>query len=284
MAVTAGTLYLCATPIGNLEDLSPRAARCLQEADVVACESMERARALLSRFGIRKQLVGYRESSRDAQGAYIVKLLEEGGSVVYISDAGTPAISDPGSHLVALAASRGLKIVPIPGASALLCALSVSGFLTDSFLFLGFLPRKNRKRTEIYREISTGARTAAFFESPHRILKTLEELIPFLPGRRICLCRELTKVFEEVLRGTAPELLENLRCRKILGEFTVVIEGGEPPGGTGPEEDGEKRISALLEEGRSVREIVAILAGGSMGRKELYDRILAVKKQISEIE
>jgi 16S rRNA (cytidine1402-2'-O)-methyltransferase len=231
----AGTLYLVATPIGNVEDLSPRARHILAEAGVVAAEDTRHTRGLLARFGIDRALVSYHDHNKDARTPELVARLREGLSVAVVSDAGSPGISDPAFTLVRAAVREDLRVVPIPGPSSVLCALEVSGLPTDRFAFEGFLPRKpGRRRTRI-RELREDPRTLIFFESPHRLAAALRDLMTELGDRQASISRELTKKFEETRRGPLSSLLAWVGSKAPRGEFVLVV-GGAPKNGDDREE------------------------------------------------
>lgn len=220
------TLFVVGTPIGNLEDVTRRALRILREVDVVLCEDTRVTQKLLAKYAITaKQLSTYNEQESGVTAGKIIGWLEEGKSVALVSDAGTPGISDPGSLLVQKVreALPKVKIESVPGPSALTAALSVAGVPVHDFIFLGFLPHKKGRET-LFREISSADRPYIFYESPHRILKALESLQKFSPQKHVVICRELTKVHEEVLRGTAGGLLEFFKNNpeKVRGEFVVI--------------------------------------------------------------
>ncbi|MBR5912986.1 MAG: 16S rRNA (cytidine(1402)-2'-O)-methyltransferase [Selenomonadaceae bacterium] len=218
-----GILYLCATPIGNLEDMTFRAVKILKEVDFIAAEDTRHTRKLLAHFDIHTPLIRYDEFSKTQSGEKILNLLREGKSVACVSDAGLPAISDPGADLVKLTIEAGIKVCPIPGANAALSALICSALDTTKFTFVGFLPKTAKNRHELLTEISTRNETLIFYESPHHLKKTLYELLDVLGNRNAVLARELTKIHEEFLRGTLEELAENLN--EPIGEFVIVVEG-----------------------------------------------------------
>ena len=223
--LTPGTLYLVATPVGNLEDITLRALRVLRECQVVAAEDTRRTGQLLQHFEIRKPLLSYFKLNEAHRSEESVERLRRGEVVALVSDAGTPGISDPGERVVRGALQAGCRVEAVPGASALLPALTASGLDTGEFHFAGFLPHKSgqrRKKLEILREVPG---TLVLYESPYRIEKLLGELLEVLPERRVVLARELTKKFEEFLRGTPSELLELTRRRSLKGEFVVLIAG-----------------------------------------------------------
>ena len=218
-----GTLYVVGTPIGNLEDLSLRAARVLREVSLVAAEDTRVTRRLLSHLGARPRLVSFHEHNWRARLEPVLQALEE-HDVALVSDAGMPGVSDPGRELVLAAASQGFRVETVPGPSAVTTALSVSGFAGDSFVFLGFLPRRRKERQETLRASASNGRTLVIFEAPHRVRATLADLAQVLGDRPIAVCRELTKLHEEVFRGTASGALE--RFAEPRGEFVLVVEGG----------------------------------------------------------
>jgi len=212
-------LYIVATPIGNLEDITYRAARILSEADIIASEDTRRTGKLLKHLGIKSRMVSYNDHNRDRRIPYLVEEMRLGKTVALVTDAGTPCISDPGLRLVRATVQAGIQVSPIPGPSSVIAALSCSGF-PDKFCFRGFLPKKKGKRLEELRSI-TG--TTVFLESPHRIEKTVAELAEVLPDTEICIGRELTKKFEEFVRGKPLEVLGKIRGKK--GEMVLVVQG-----------------------------------------------------------
>ena len=223
----SGTLYIVATPIGNLEDITLRALRILKEVDVIAAEDTRQTRKLLNHYEIKNPLLSYREENRVKQGEKLIALLKEGKNVALVSDAGTPCISDPGVHLVNLATQAGIKVVPVPGASAIITALSAAGVSTHPFIFLGFLPQRKGRRRKLLLSFQDMPYTIVFYESPHRFKKTLELLAEIFPEREIAIARELTKIHEEITRGTAREVLNSYEGREVKGEITVIVTGEE---------------------------------------------------------
>lgn len=224
-------LYLVATPIGNLEDITLRALRILrEEANLIACEDTRQTQKLLHHYEIRKPLISYHEHNEAARTAEILDALERGQSVALVSDAGTPLVSDPGYRAVAAAIERGFPVIPIPGASAALAALAASGLPSDQFRFIGFLPSKAAARRKALEQLADEPATVIAYESPHRILETLADMAEILAGRRIVLARELTKIHEEFLRGTAADIREQLAQRgAVKGEITLLIARSENP-------------------------------------------------------
>ena len=221
--MTIGTLYVVATPIGNLEDISARAVRVLREVDVVACEDTRRTRALLTHFEIRTPTVSYYEHNKLARGPQLLRQLREGRSVALVTDAGTPGISDPGFMLVRDARAEGVPVVPVPGASAVAAALSASGVPADRFVFDGFPPVKPGRRLNRLAALRDLDTTVVLYESPHRIQATLEAIGTVFGEREIVVARELTKQFEEIVRATPAAHRERLASAGVRGEFTIVI-------------------------------------------------------------
>ncbi len=227
-----GTLFLVGTPIGNLEDISLRALRILKEVDLIACEDTRQTQKLLNHYGIEKRTTSYHEHNELTRAAELIMHLEQGQSIALVTDAGTPGISDPGYRLVALAIRHHLPVVPIPGPSAFLSALVASGLATDSFRFGGFLPVKSGQRRALFESIKKSSRTQIFYEAPHRIVGTLEDLVDVLgPQRHVVIAREVTKILEEFLRGKAAEILAEIKAREeIRGEITLLIGKAEAQG------------------------------------------------------
>jgi 16S rRNA (cytidine1402-2'-O)-methyltransferase len=220
-----GTLYIVSTPIGNMEDITLRALRILKEVDLIAAEDTRRTGLLLKHFGIQAPLTSYFEGNELKKREFILAKLKEGKNVALVSDAGTPGVSDPGFRLIQLAIENQLPIVPIPGSSAVITALSVSGLPTDAFLFKGFLPHKSKKRKDLLKELENVRETLVFYESPHRISETLKDMLEILGDRESVLTRELTKVYEEIIRGKVSEILNQVGDRTLKGEITLVISG-----------------------------------------------------------
>jgi 16S rRNA (cytidine1402-2'-O)-methyltransferase len=221
--VTPGTLYVVATPIGNLEDITVRALRVLKEVGLVACEDTRRTRTLLTHFGIHVPVTSYFEHNKLVKGPAILRTLHEGKSVALVTDAGTPGISDPGFLLVREARAASIPVVPVPGPSAVVTALSAAGIPADRFLFDGFLPVKPGKRVHRLEALRDLEMTVVCYESPHRILAALEAIAQVFGPREIVVARELTKQFEEIVRGTPAALRERFAAEAVRGEFTIVI-------------------------------------------------------------
>lgn len=225
-----GRLYVVSTPIGNLEDITYRAVRILKELDWIACEDTRTTRRLLDHYGISKPTVSYHEHNETGRAAELIARIEQGESGALVSDAGTPLLSDPGYRLVHAAAEAGVRVEALPGPSALLAALVVSGLPTDRFLFAGFFPAKQGQRRHLLESLAGEAATLVFYEAPHRITETLEDIAAVLGQRHMAVARELTKIHEETLRGTADEIRESLIAREaVRGEFVVMIGKAEAP-------------------------------------------------------
>ncbi len=220
-----GILYIVSTPIGNLEDITLRALRILKEVDLVAAEDTRHTGLLLRHFGIQKPLTSYFEGNELKKKEFILARLKQGDRVALVSDAGTPGVSDPGFRLIQTVIQNEIPIVPIPGPSAVITALSVSGLPTDAFLFKGFLPHKSKKRRDLLKQLEEVKETLILYESPHRISETLKDIIEILGDREIVLTRELTKIYEEILRGKVSEIQNQVLKRKLKGEITLVISG-----------------------------------------------------------
>ncbi len=220
-------LFIVATPIGNMGDITLRALETLKSVDLILCEDTRETKKILNKYGINKETMSYHAQSKLAKTDKIFELLEEGKDLALVSDAGTPGISDPGAMLVSLVKEKlgdTVQVVPIPGATAIITALSASGLPTHEFTFLGFLPHKKGRET-LFKEIAQAERTMVFYESPHRILKTLESLIKFCPNKKVCIARELTKIYEEFKTGSPAEVLEYLEKNPVKqkGEFTLLV-------------------------------------------------------------
>ncbi len=252
---SAGCLYIVATPIGNLEDITLRALRLLKEADLIACEDTRQTLKLLSHFDIHTRLVSYHEHNEITRAAELVIELEQGAKVALVSDAGTPAISDPGQHLVALALRHGIRVVPIPGASAVVAAIAASGMPTEQFRFIGFLPSRQSERRKALRELAAEPGTLVLYEAPHRLLDTLEDAVDIFGNRPAAIARELTKIHEEFLRDRLQRLAAIARAKPLKGEVTLLI--GPPEDQLGQRQAGESEsASNIVPLARRVEEIV----------------------------
>ena len=224
---SVGKLYLVATPIGNLEDITLRALRILQEVNLIAAEDTRRTRKLLRHHGIQTPLISYHEHNKEARREALLKALAE-GDLALVSDAGTPGLSDPGYELIQAALEEGHVVHPIPGPSAPVAALVASGFPSDQFIFLGYLPRRRQERQQLLSALKMEPRTAICFEAPHRLYDSLDDMLAAWGGeRRVAICRELTKLHEEILRGPLTEIAAQVKAREPRGEYTIVIEGAQ---------------------------------------------------------
>ena len=220
-----GFLYIVSTPIGNMEDITLRALRILKEIDLIAAEDTRQTGLLLKYHNIHKPLTSYFEGNEWKKKEFLLAKLKEGNHIALVSDAGTPGISDPGFRLIQSAIQEGISVIPIPGPSAVITALSISGLPTDAFLFKGFLPHKSKKRRDLLEQMEEARETLIFYESPHRISETLKDIHEILGDREMVLTRELTKVYEEILRGKVSEIQHQIGERKLKGEITLVISG-----------------------------------------------------------
>ncbi|MBS3975754.1 MAG: 16S rRNA (cytidine(1402)-2'-O)-methyltransferase [Syntrophomonadaceae bacterium] len=259
-----GSLYLCATPIGNLEDITLRVLKVLKEVSLIAAEDTRHTRKLLSHYDIHTPLTSYHSHNLAEKGNYLLKVLREGKDVALVSDAGMPGISDPGHELIVQVLAAGLKVVPLPGPSAVITALVVAGFPTDRFCFEGFLPRKPKERRELLEKLKYEARTLVFYESPYRLISALQDMETVWGDRPLAIVRELTKTFEEVLRGDAASLLKHFASIVPRGEITIVVHGNNPVILTSPGEFDSHEVYALVagleNQGKSRKEAIKDVA------------------------
>ncbi len=269
-----GILYLVSTPIGNLEDMSPRGIRILREAVLIAAEDTRHTGKLLKHFEIDTKQTSYFEHNKLDKINFILSKLDE-GDVAVVSDAGSPALNDPGYELVKAAIASGFDVRPVPGPSAPIAALTVSGLPTDSFLYLGYLPHKAGDRRTRLKGIAEQSNTLIFFESPYRITDALEDILSELGDRRICVAREMTKMFEEYWRGTVSGALEYFKSQPARGEFTLIVSGEQNVVQKWTESDLEIAIHSATEAGKRSKEIAADLAEQSgWSKKEIYRKII----------
>lgn len=275
-----GVLYLCPTPLGNLEDITLRALRLLKECDLIAAEDTRRTIKLLNHYVIKTPLTSYHEHNEKVKGSKLIQELLAGKNIALVSDAGMPGISDPGQVIVKMALDKGIKVVPVPGASAGITALVASGLDTGRYVFEGFLPKEKKKRRQILQQLADEERTIILYEAPHRLQTTLEELNRFLGNRKMVLARELTKVHEEFLRGSISEITARLADKEIKGELCLVIEGAERKQKKDdlPVWEGRtliEQVQALMKQGLSKKEAIKEVAN-KMGKpkREVYNEII----------
>ena len=276
----AGTLYLVATPIGNLGDFSPRGVETLERADFIAAEDTRVSMKLLNHFGIKKPLVSYHEHNRASAGQTILTRLLAGETCALVTDAGTPAISDPGEDLVRLCGENNIAVEAIPGCCEAICALAVSGLPTGRFTFEGFLPANKKERRTALLRLQGEERTMVFHEAPHKLRATLSDMAEILGDRPVALCRELTKLHEETLRTTLSAAVALYAEREPRGEYVLVVAGARPmeePAVT--LEEGVSRVQRLREDGIKMKEAVRSVAGQTaLNKNELYDAVLKAEK------
>lgn len=273
-----GSLYLVATPIGNLEDITLRALRILKEADQIACEDTRHTLKLLNHFEIHKPLVSYHEHNEITRAPELVHAMEQGSTVALVSDAGMPLVSDPGHRLVSLAIRHQIPVIPVPGPSALLAALAASGLPNEEFLFLGFLPARSSPRRRALEHLRIENRTLILYEAPHRIADTLADALAILGDRHACLAREVTKLHEEFRRGSLFELVQSLEERPVRGEITLLI--APPQGEAHPGQDTSQslaaRVDELINQAKLDRKEALKLAAKERGltRRDAYKQLL----------
>ena len=270
-----GILYLCATPIGNMEDITLRCLKVLREVDIIAAEDTRRTSKLLNHYEIKNSLISYYEHNKKTKGEKIINILLEGKNVALVTDAGMPCISDPGEDLVKLSLENNIEVVAIPGASASLTALSVSGLATNRFVFEGFLAVKGKNRIKRLEEIAREKRTIILYEAPHRLLLTLKDLLKYLGNRSISISRELTKKFEETIRTNIKGAIDTFTDRDIKGEFVLVIEGKLNEDGIDnvywESFDIEEHLIFLIHTGFSKKDAIAEVARlRNIPKKEVY--------------
>ena len=276
MKTMAGTLYLVATPIGNLGDFSPRGVETLQTADFIAAEDTRVSVKLLNHFGIKKPLVSYHEHNRAAAGQAILARLLAGESCALVTDAGTPAISDPGEDLVRLCGENGVTVEAIPGCCAAICALAVSGLPTGRFTFEGFLSANKKERRTALLKLKCEERTMVFHEAPHKLRATLADMAEILGDRPAALCRELTKLHEETLRTTLLQAAELYREKEPRGEYVLVVAGAQPTEEPAVSlEEGVRQVQRLREAGMKMKEAVrTVSAQTELNKNDLYEAVL----------
>jgi 16S rRNA (cytidine1402-2'-O)-methyltransferase len=276
----AGTLSIVATPIGNLEDMTFRAVRTLKEVDLIAAEDTRHSRKLLAHFGITTRLTSYYDHNQALKGEQIIAALLQGKQVALISDAGTPCISDPGYQLVRDALAAGIRVVPIPGACAAVAALAMAGLPTDSFTFAGFPPNKEGKRRGFLASLASARGTVVLYEAPHRVAATLADIAAVLGERQVVVARELTKLYEEALHGTAGQVRELVQDGRERGEVVILIAPADEQSqnSTGPLP--EELLLQALQQGHSVKEAAALVAAATgLPRRDLYAQALLLRNK-----
>jgi 16S rRNA (cytidine1402-2'-O)-methyltransferase len=280
--VKRGALFVVSTPLGNLRDITLRALDTLRDVALIACEDTRVTKRLLSAYGISNALISYREQNRDQAARRIIAALEEGKDVALVTDAGTPGISDPGQHLIGLCIGGGIDVVSIPGASSIITALTVSGLSSDRFVFFGFLPRHGKKREAALAELAAETRTAVIFESPARVVQTLEQLHDRAGDRKVVICRELTKMHEEVIRGSMPEVIEGLGTTgRVRGEIVILLGGREQPKETvDPDVIREEVLRAIALKPETRSKELAGLVSGRLGvpSSVVYREVIKLRK------
>ncbi len=270
-----GNLYIVATPIGNLEDITLRAIRVLKEADLIAAEDTRHTQKLLAKFDIHSALTSYHDHNKEEKAPVLVAKMLEGKSVALVSDAGTPGISDPGYFLINLAVDQKIPVVPIPGATAAIAALSISGLPTDSFVFEGFLPSKHTARLKRLDELKEEKRTLVFYEAPHRITETLTDMAEVLGERKAVVTRELTKIHEEAIRGNLADVLDRLQKGSLKGEFTIIVHGATAKPADQNIDTKEYLKNLMLHRGLTKKEAIAAAAEElGLPKKDVYKESL----------
>jgi 16S rRNA (cytidine1402-2'-O)-methyltransferase len=258
--IKKGALYVVATPIGNLEDITFRAIRVLKEVKIIAAEDTRRTRKLLGAYQISTPMTSLYDRIEDRKSSVLISKMNEGMDVAIVSDAGTPGISDPGYVLVSRAIAEGIEIIPVPGASAVVTALSVSGLPTDSFAFYGFLPSRSGKRKQFLSTLMEEAKTLVLYESPKRLIESLRDIGEVLGDRNVVVLREMTKVFEEIMRGTVGEVINRLQERVVKGEVTLVIGGRE-------------KISSLFSDEEILAKFEELWKSSGSSRRDIIEKI-----------
>jgi len=275
--MSIGTLYIVATPIGNLEDITLRAIRVLKEVDLIAAEDTRHTKHLLDRYKIETQLTSYHDHNKEEKAPVLIAQTFEGKSVALVSDAGTPGISDPGYFLINLAIGQNIPVVPIPGATAAIAALSISGLPTDRFVFEGFLPAKHKARLKRLQELAQEERTIIFYEAPHKIIKTIEDMREVFGDRRAVMTRELTKIHEETIHGTLSGILNRLHAGSIKGEFTIIVHGASAEPQKQDIDTVEYLKNLMIHRGLSKKEAISIAAEElGIPKKNVYKESLKI--------
>ena len=276
----SGTLYIVSTPIGNLEDITIRAINILKVVRIIASEDTRHTQKLLHHYDIHTYQTSYHDHNKEEKAEILISKLKEGDDVALVSDAGTPGISDPGYYLINRAIEDGIRVSPIPGPTASIAALSIAGLPTDSFVFEGFLTAKRTARQKRLRELSAERRTIILFEAPHRLLSTLNDILGIFGDRKIVITRELTKVFEEIIRGTVSEIINKIAAKKIKGEITIIIEGACDEG-KGEEVNLDEYLELLIKEkGLSLKDAVSSASRDlNIPRNKVYREALKISER-----
>lgn len=289
-SLSTGKFYICATPIGNLDDITIRGLNTLKEVDLIAAEDTRHTRKLLSHYNIHKPLTSYHEFSNEKKSNYILQHIKDGKDVALVSDAGMPGICDPGYEIINLMIDNNITVIPIPGVSALTAALAVSGFEMSKFVFEGFLPKKKTERKRLFIKLKDEKRTIIFYESPHRIKDTLNIMLNTLGNRRIVICREITKKFEEISRGLLSEIIDRKKEQEIKGELTIVLEGFQS-NDNGVEvkleedalEEIKKKMKNYLKKGYYNKDIVKLITQEyDIQKNWVYQNIIKIKNSINQ--
>ena len=277
-----GTLFIVSTPIGNLEDITLRALKTLKDVNIIAAESTDHTKKLCNHYDIRTRLISYNQHNHKSRAPGLIKRLDNGQDIAIVTCAGTPALSDPGALLIKMACEHGIKVTPIPGASAALSALVVCGFKIDRFLFIGFLSNKAGKRKKELQDLADKNITIIFYEAPHRVMSFLEQLSDIFGNRNIVVLRELTKAHEEILRGNVNDIITELSCREIKGEFTIITEGIEKdnPENEMPDELIDT-IKSMLNKSQSLKDIAtSISESHNIRYRVAYKNVLEIKREM----
>ncbi len=276
-----GTLYVVATPIGNMDDITLRALNILDQVDLIAAEDTRHTGKLLKYHHIKSRLVSYHEHNEKEKTPLLIERLESGSSIALVSNAGTPTVSDPGYILIQTAVKQGIRVIPIPGASAGVAALSISGLPTDSFVFIGFCTKKKAKRLKQLQELASENKTLIFFENPGRILAFMDEIINVMGDRYGVLCREMTKLHEEILRGRLSELIDSLSHRPaVKGECTLLVKGCEENKDLSKDVIRAELIDVLGKKGSKISEVSRIIAKKyGLSKNEVYEEALKLKRK-----
>ena len=277
-----GILYIVSTPIGNLEDITLRALKTLKSVDLIAAESTNHTKGLCNHYDIKTKLISYNQHNHKSRATGLINRLRNGENIALVTCAGTPALSDPGALLIKMAGENGIKLTPVPGASAALAALVVCGLKIDRFIFIGFLSNKAGKRKKELKELANENKAIIFYEAPHRILSFLEHLLEIFGNRNIVVLRELTKTHEEVLRGNVDDILSQLSSRKLRGEFTVISEGRENNRSEDTISDEIRdAIKSMRNENKSVKDIaISISENHKIKYRSAYKEVLYLKRKM----